>query len=256
MTGFLKSELNSFLLAVQFLTRVPVPASVNYSAEHFAGSVRHYPLVGIFIGTFAAGVYFVANAFWPPVVAVIVSSAASILLTGAFHEDGLADMFDGIGGGTTPERALEIMKDSRIGTYGMLAAVIAFSLKISSLTLLSEEMVVVTLVAAHGLSRLSSVVVIATSRYVREQGKSKPVATGSSRAGLLYAFAVGGICCAGLFLCLSPVVMVAALGGLLVGHISARFIFERKLGGYTGDCLGATQQFSELGIYLGVLACR
>lgn len=252
----IKAELQMFVLAVQFLTRVPIPAGNAYSPERFAASARHYPLVGVLIGCFSALVYLAGYMVWPALIAVLLSTAASMLLTGGFHEDGLADSFDGIGGGANRQRALEIMKDSRIGTFGMLAAVVVLALKISALTLLDATSVIYLLVAAHALSRLSSVVVIATSNYARHDGTGKPISTGITLTGLLYAMLVGAACCALLFFRLSPEVLGAALIGLLTAHVGIRLFFERKLGGYTGDCLGATQQVSEVGIYLGALACQ
>lgn len=252
----IKAELQTFVLAVQFLTRVPIPAGSAYTAERFATSARHYPLVGILIGCVSALVYVAGHMIWPALIAVLLSTAVSMLLTGGFHEDGLADCFDGIGGGTNRQRALEIMKDSRIGTFGMLAAVVVLALKISALTLLDATSVVYLLVASHALSRLSSVVVIATSHYARHDGSGKPISTRITRTGLFYAVLVGAACGALLFFRLSPEVLGAALLGLLLTHVGIRLYFERKLGGYTGDCLGATQQVSEVGIYLGALACQ
>ena len=129
----MKEQWAILLLAVQFLTRLPVPASAGFTPERLTAATRYYPLVGALIGGLVAVVYGVALLAWPPLVAVILSIAASLLLTGAFHEDGLADMFDGVGGGLTRERALEIMKDSRIGTYGAAALILALALKAATL---------------------------------------------------------------------------------------------------------------------------
>ena len=251
----LQSEFSTFLLALQFLTRLPVPTDGRYSTERFAASVRYYPLVGVFIGAVAAGVYFICSLFYTPLVAVLFSTAGGLLLTGAFHEDGLADMFDGVGGGRTRERSLEIMKDSRIGVFGALALFAALAIKIAVLTAFPVAVTVMMLVAGHGLSRWSSLLVIASSRYVREEGTAKPVATGIGSASLIVAtvFALG--CLAAVSVVSTPGIAAATLLGLVAGHAVSRLFYERKLGGYTGDCLGATQQMSELGMYSGVLAC-
>lgn len=250
-----KSELRVFALALQFLTRIPVTGDSIYSAEGFHASVRHYPLVGVLVGITGAIVFFAATQFWPPVIAVLLSTVATVLVTGAFHEDGLTDMFDGVGGGTSRERSLEIMKDSRIGAYGMLAALLVIALKVTSLTLMPAITIIYVLIAAHCLSRLSAVLVIASSQYARGDGTGKPVATGVSAVGLSYAIATGLACCGLVWFRVAPFTMLAGVAGLLGGHLLSRLIYERKLRGYTGDCLGATQQLSEVGFYLGVLAC-
>ncbi|MEM7781646.1 MAG: adenosylcobinamide-GDP ribazoletransferase [Pseudomonadota bacterium] len=249
----MRDETASFLLAVQFLTRLPVRSARLYSPERMAASVRYYPLVGLMVGSVSAGVYFLAHMVLPSVVAVLLAIAAGLLVTGAFHEDGLADTFDGIGGGLTQARALEIMKDSRLGTYGTLALVIALALKATTLSLLAATTVPLALIAGHGLSRLSSVLVIATSTYVRGEGTGKPVAGGITKVGLLIAVLTGGAVVAAWLVWQTPIALAGALGGLFVGHVSMRLFFERKLGGYTGDTLGAVQQASEIGFYLGLL---
>lgn len=242
------------LLAVQFLTRLPVPASAGFTPGRLTAATRYYPLVGALIGGCAAAVYALATLVWPPSVAVLLSIAASMALTGAFHEDGLADMFDGVGGGLTRARALEIMKDSRIGTYGAAALILALALKAASLAAMPAAAVIVALVAAHALSRFSAVLVIATSAYARDHGTGKPVAEGVSRESLRIATAtsLAGVIVLGLGVGFGAALL--AVAGLALGHFAMRRIFERKLGGYTGDCLGAVQQASELGLYLGLLA--
>ncbi|MEM9407812.1 MAG: adenosylcobinamide-GDP ribazoletransferase, partial [Acidobacteriota bacterium] len=131
--NWLRGELYTFLLAVQFLTRVPLPNWPIYTPERFGASVRHYPTVGLFIGAFSAGVLATASVLLPPLVAVLLSFAATIALTGAFHEDGLADMFDGVGGGNDRNAILEIMKDSRIGVYGACGLVSVLAIKAATL---------------------------------------------------------------------------------------------------------------------------
>ncbi|MEM7281768.1 MAG: adenosylcobinamide-GDP ribazoletransferase, partial [Pseudomonadota bacterium] len=250
-----KSEFFTLVLAIQFLTRLPVSMDGAFSPERQSASVRHYPLVGVFIGLMAAGVFWGLQLVFPLYVSVILSTGLTVLLTGAFHEDGLADTFDGVGGGLTPQRTLEIMKDSRIGTYGTLALIVVLVLKVGALSALSPVAVVVCLIAGHGLSRWSAILVIASSNYVRDEGTGKPTAEGIDMGPLIYASVTGFACIALIGIALSPAAALAATLGLLLGHIFLRLVFERKIGGYTGDCLGATQQSSELGVYLGVLAC-
>ena len=255
MIRALKNEFWTILLALQFMTRLPgVPASA-YSESRFSASVRHYPLVGLLIGLLAAAIFAIATRYFPHVIAVLLSTGALLLLTGAFHEDGLADTADGIGGGQTTARALEIMKDSRIGTYGSVVLFIALATKISALNSMGSNAVLVSLVAAHCMSRWSSVVAIATSNYVRDTGTGKPTAAGIRPFAMLYASIVGLAPVAALYFLWSPTVAAGAAAGLVVGHVLMRCFYQPKIGGYTGDCLGAVQQASEIGVYLGILAC-
>ncbi|MBU1286249.1 MAG: adenosylcobinamide-GDP ribazoletransferase [Alphaproteobacteria bacterium] len=250
----MKDQVASFLLAVQFLTRLPIPGWLAYTEARMAGSAAYYPLVGVLVGALCSAVFWGASLLFPPLVSIILAIAAGLLLTGAFHEDGLADTFDGIGGGHTRESALEIMRDSRLGTYGTLALVAALGLKAAILTDLPSHLLLYAFPAAHGLSRLSSVITIATSRYVRTEGTGKPVSQGISLPGLLIA----GITAAAILLTwiylLPAAPMLLGLAGLTIGHVAMRAFFEFKLNGYTGDTLGAVQQASEIGFYLGLLA--
>ncbi len=250
----IRDEAVIFLLAVQFLTRLPVPRGIGFSPERLSAAPRYYPLVGMIVGVICAGFFFAATTIFPNIVAVILAVAVGVLVTGAFHEDGLADTFDGIGGGATKERALSIMKDSRIGVYGTIALVLVLLIKIASLSSIQPHIAVIGLIAAHGVSRYSSVLVIATSHYVRDDGTGKHTAPGISSGGLIVATMTAVICVAGIAFWLSPVAALWCLIGLCIGHILMRLIVERKIGGYTGDTLGAVQQSSEMGIYLGLAA--
>ena len=250
----MRDEGASFLLAIQFLTRLPVGFRRLYSSQRMAAAVRYYPLVGLLVGGLSAGVFFLSHLVFPDWIAVLLAIAAGLFLTGAFHEDGLADTFDGVGGGLTRERALEIMKDSRLGTYGTLAIVIAQALKAGALIALTPELVIAAFIAGHGLSRLSSVLVIATSHYVRDEGTGKPVAGGVSLASLVVALMTGGVIIAAWCVWQTPLALAWAVAGLLLGHLLMRLFFGPKLGGYTGDTLGAVQQASEIGFYLGLVA--
>ena len=251
----MRDEVAKLLLAIQFLTRLPVPAGFSYTEERMSGSTGYYPLVGILTGGICSAIYWASSLIFPQSVSVIFAVAIGLLVTGAFHEDGLADTFDGIGGGHSREGALEIMKDSRLGTYGTLALIIALAVKIMALIALPPQILLFALPTAHGLSRLSSVIVIATSRYVRAEGTGKPVATGASLASLATACLTGSaivLVWAGL----QPhLILFGGLVGLCTGHALMRAFFEFKLKGYTGDTLGAVQQASEIGFYLGILSC-
>ncbi len=249
----MKDPVASFLLAIQFLTRLPVPGWFTYTEARMASSAAYYPLVGTLIGGFCSAVFWCASLLFPPLVSVLLAISAGLLMTGAFHEDGLADTFDGIGGGHTRESALEIMRDSRLGTYGTLALVAALGLKGATLTALPPHLLLYAFPAAHGLSRLSSVITIATSRYVRTEGTGKPVSRGISLPGLLIAGMTGAAILLAWTYLLPATPMLLGLAGLAIGHVAMRTFFEFKLKGYTGDTLGGVQQASEIGFYLGLL---
>jgi adenosylcobinamide-GDP ribazoletransferase len=255
MRARLADEIAILLLAVQFLTRLPVPGAGLYTPERFAATPRWYPVVGALIGLMTGSVFWLAVQVFPPLLAATLSTAAGILLTGAFHEDGFADACDGLGGGATRERALEIMRDSRLGTYGVAGLGLILATKILALSAVPAAAVPALLVAAHAASRASAVLVIATSTYVRDHGTGKPVATGMAAGSL--AFALFCVLAAALPAgsMLPAVALAGGLLGLIVGHWTMRRRFEPRLGGYTGDCLGAVQQTSEIGFLLGVLAC-
>lgn len=248
----IRREIEYFFGAVRFFTRLPVPAWVGHSAEALNCSARYFPAVGLLIGGLGALVYLGALMLWPQPVAVLLSMAATLYATGAFHEDGLADTVDGLGGGWDKARILEIMKDSRVGSYGVVATVLVLLGKFSLLAALDAGLVPFALLAGHAVSRFCAVGLLATMDYVREDAlsKAKPLATRLSGGALMVALVFAGI---GL-LPLPPARMVA---GLLLAALATVWLagkFRRWLGGYTGDCLGATQQVAEIAFYLGLLA--
>ena len=248
----LRRELEYFFGAIRFFTRLPVPAWVGHSAEALNRSARYFPAVGLLVGALGALVYLGAAYFWPPAVAVLLSMAATIYATGAFHEDGLSDTVDGLGGGWEKLRILEIMKDSRVGSYGVVAMWLALSGKFVLLLNMDAALLPVVLLAGHAVSRFCSTVLLATLDYVREDllSKAKPLATKLSLGEMSIAL---GFTLLGLAM-LPP---FKALSGVLLAALATVWLalkFKRWLGGYTGDCLGATQQVSELALYLGVLA--
>ncbi len=246
-------QLNYFLLAVAFFTRIPIPANTPFSAERLNHASRYFSLVGWIIGLCAALSLLFAYQLFPISIAVLISMSATIKITGAFHEDGLADMSDGLGGGMSQARKLEIMKDSRLGTYGALALQLAILIKFFALyEIMALGLIepLVALLVIHASSRAVAGSLIFDMPYVRESGKAKPLAQNQSRTDLCVLLAFGL-----LPLCLLSI--QAALGMLVIGIICRSWIKRwllRQLGGYTGDCLGATQQITELAYYLFWLA--
>ena len=256
------SGVRHFLLALQFFTRIPVTGRlaqwVGYSPAMLRASAAHFPAVGWVVGAIGALAMAGALLLWPPVVAAVLCTVVTVLVTGAFHEDGLADVADGLGGASTRERALEIMKDSRIGAFGAIAVVLALGLKFALLAALAGQGAFVAcagLLAAHVLSRLAPLAVMRASPYVGgEGGKSKPMADAVSGASV--AVAVLWSLPAALLLIVAGG-MVNGVAALIAAALVALFmvrLLRRRLGGFTGDGLGATQQLSELAIYLALAA--
>lgn len=243
-----------FVLAVQFLTRIPVRADGLYSPARMAAVPRFFPAVGVLVGALVAAVFWLAALALPQLLAAILATAFSLRLTGAFHEDGFADACDGLGGGMTRERMLEIMRDSRLGTYGAAGLGLMLAAKVAVLASLPLALVPVVLVAGHALSRGSAVLAMAGGRYMRLDGAGRYVQEAMDRSGWVWW---GGSLALVLVLALAglPVgAVLTGLAGLALGHVVMRRIYEPRLGGYTGDCLGAVQQCSEIGFLIGVLA--
>jgi len=270
MTRFLRH----YLLALQFFTRIPVTGRlagwVGFSPTLLRASVGHFPGVGWLVGGLVAALTALLLAGLPdggfsPLVAAVWGTAFGVLLTGAFHEDGLADVADGLGGSQDRDRALSIMKDSRVGAFGAIAVLLVLLAKVSLLALLgsvSSVVVCSALFLAHVVSRTWPLLLIRLMPHVGDLGdgagsKSKPLADQISGASLLTAFLW---CLMALALVVyaqsAPVALLQALATALAASGIAFFAmwrwFWRRLQGFTGDCLGATQQVCELAFYLGL----
>lgn len=247
----LSHHLRLVLTAIQYFTRLPVPHWVGYSERQLNDASRYFPLVGILVGLVSGAVFLLAVRVFPQPLAVVLAMLAGIFLTGGFHEDGLADACDGFGGGWNAPQILTIMKDSRIGSYGVLGLTFALALKYGALAAIPAAQFLSISVAAHAFSRFMAVSLIYTQRYVRDDdgARAKPAAQSLSPFGLA---------CAALF-ALAPLAWLGAAGvagaaGALVLRLVVAQYFYRRIGGYTGDCLGAVQQVSEIGFYLALLA--
>ncbi len=246
----LQQELSIFFAALTFFTRIPAPGWVAFSRESLNRSSRYFPLVGILVGVLSAFVFWVCHLFLTHSASILLSMAASILVTGAFHEDGFADVCDGFGGGWNKMQILTIMKDSRIGAFGTIGIAVLLLLKFTSLAEIPARLLPACIVAGHSASRACSVALTYWLRYVRENedSKAKPLATEISGKSLLIAFLFGFF----PFLWMRPVFLVCLLPLALTTAWLGRF-FRKRIGGYTGDCLGAVQQVTEVIFYLSVL---
>jgi adenosylcobinamide-GDP ribazoletransferase len=249
-------QVRLFFIALQFFTRLPIPAWVGFEASWLQHASRYFPLVGVVVGAIAASVYFAAALVLPAPVAAVLSTAASIYMTGAFHEDGFADTCDGLGGGYTRERALEIMKDSRVGAYGAIGIVCMLATKLSALAALPPRQAIAALLLAHPLSRLAATALIWRLDYVRGEGKAKPMAQQMTGAEFAIAATTAGLPAALLLAggWSTPRAILAAALAACTAALWLGRLFVRRLGGYTGDCLGAVQQLAEALIYMAILA--
>lgn len=245
----MRTELERFFAALRFFTRLPVPAWVGHRQDQLDRSTRYFPLVGWIVGGIGAAVTWLTSLVLPLSLAVLLGMATTLLVTGAFHEDGFADSCDGFGGGWSKAQILTIMKDSRIGSYGAIGMCVLLLLKWNALISLGVALLP-ALVAGHAISRTAATSLIFTLDYVRdENGKSKPLAV-HMRRGEFAAACLFGV----LPLVLLP--LHQAVQGLIAVIVAAwlmRRYTSRRIGGYTGDVLGATQQLCEVAFYLGVL---
>jgi adenosylcobinamide-GDP ribazoletransferase len=243
------AELRYFFIALGFFTRIPVPRRIGFDANGLSASARYLPLIGVLVGGLGALTHLAALRVFPVGIAVLLSMAATLAITGAFHEDGLADCCDAFGGGYTREDVLRIMHDSRIGAFGAIALIVTLALKWQALAALPPLRAAWLMIAAHAASRVAAISYLVTLDYARAEGKAKPVA---QRMPLL---TFGWAVVSGLPWLFWPdwragcvaLAALVALRGLLGRY------FVRRVGGYTGDCLGCAQQLFELAVYLVML---
>jgi len=251
----LKKEIQILLTAFMFYTRLPVYKFIKHEEKNLSLSVKYLPVVGWVVGAFSGLMYIVSQAFFSEFTAVVFAILTSVLITGAFHEDGLADTCDAFGGGWTKEKILLIMKDSNIGVYGTVALIIFFLLKIGLLieiySLLEPFQIILFTISVHSLSRFVASTFIYTHKYVRvsEDSKAKKMIQRESVNTLVWAgilaviplLLLGSISHWGLLLLLFPLFM----SKYFLGNY-----FNKWIDGYTGDCLGATQQVTEVIFYI------
>ncbi|MBV8681402.1 MAG: adenosylcobinamide-GDP ribazoletransferase [Caulobacteraceae bacterium] len=248
----LAREWRLFCCAVGFLTRLPAPALRDFQPAWIGRSARWFPLVGQIVGALSAAVFLAAGQLWGGAAAAILAVGAGVWITGAFHEDGLADTADGLGGGTSPEARLEIMKDSRIGTYGVLALGLVVGLRVAALAAMPGWEGAVALVAAHGFGRAAAVAAMATQPYV---GASTTAKAGASPQDPGKANAlVAGLAALWPFLLIPPRAALLSIGLAVAAAAIVGALAHRLIGGRTGDTLGAVEQAAETAVLLGAAA--
>ncbi len=263
----MKKELHILFTALMFYTRIPCPKNIDHNPDYLNKASRYFPLIGWIVGGLSFVVYSLSAVVFSVELAIILSMITGILVTGAFHEDGFADVCDGFGGGWTKEKILTIMKDSAIGAYGAIGLILLFVLKYQGLQQLivgsdahnsaidyPQMIILLLFVAGHSVSRLGAISIVFTHNYSREDAssKSKPIAQSFS-----WCEVVGS-----LFFGLFPLVLLSLfqwqillvlIPVFLMRFFLARY-FQKWIDGYTGDCLGATQQLCEVVFYLSVIA--
>jgi adenosylcobinamide-GDP ribazoletransferase len=240
-----------FLMAVMFLTRLPVTPLLRYDAELSPGMARFFPLVGWLVGIIAAVLLWLCSHAVPWLPAVILATALAILLTGAFHEDGFADMCDAFGGGWEKEQVLLIMKDSRLGTYGTLGLTLMLAGKISLLASLPPPTAIAALIAGHVLSRTTATSLLLTLPYVRDTEDPAKVKTPVSVFTVQDLLLVLATAAPALLLLPAHSWLTVIIGQLAVRSWAAWY-YRKRIGGYTGDCLGGAQQLAELCVLIAL----
>ena len=238
----IQRELQILQASLTFFTKIPMPPLVEYSEESFQKASRYFPLVGWIVGGTGACVFLGGSVLLPLPLAVLFSMTATILVTGALHEDGLADFFDGIGGGWTREQILAIMKDSYVGIFGTIALILSLGFKLLCLFSLPVDIIPLALICAHSLSRFSSISLLYTHEYARKDdssSKAQAVVERMSARTLLFT-ALTGILPVAVFsmITASWLIFWGCLLTMLCIRVGFGSYLSYKIQGYTGDCLG------------------
>ncbi len=239
-----------FLTAMQFLTRIPLPTS-PYEQDSLARAVKFFPVVGLFVGGSAALFHQLLTPHLPRFVTALLVIVFLVFITGCFHEDGLADAADGFGGGWTREQVLVILKDSCIGSYGGVALTLSLLARVLLLASLQLNQIAAFLIAAQVLCRWTTLPLsyyLDPARRDAETwaGQGARIAGLTTRstliAGTIFSFATAGVV-------LRMRALPAIAGAILLSLLSGLY-YKRRIGGVTGDCFGATNQFTEVFVYL------
>ncbi|MGB0506602.1 MAG: adenosylcobinamide-GDP ribazoletransferase [Pikeienuella sp.] len=244
----LTQELKYYLSAQSFLTRLPTPEWVGHDENRLARAAKWFPIVGLLLGIIAGSIWAIFSWLTAPTIAAGITMAALALLTGALHEDGFADCCDGLGGGSTTERALEIMRDSRIGAYGAVGLILSIGLRWSALSSFEIWSGITAFIIALTTARASMVLILRFGTYARPSGAADSAASGveidetamAIGLALLIALILGG-----------PTGLMVSIGAFILSFIWLKWL-TRKIGGYTGDGLGAAEQISQIFILIAL----
>ncbi|MEE9500072.1 MAG: adenosylcobinamide-GDP ribazoletransferase [Candidatus Omnitrophota bacterium] len=233
--------MKRFLIALQFLTVLPINIKSQIAEEDFGGSLLYFPVVGLLIGFVPAGMVLLLDFLPSPVVGMLIL-IISIVMTGGIHLDGFADTCDGFYGKWPKEKILEIMRDSRIGTMGAVGVVCLLLLKFTLIVSIPENVLWKQLIMMTVFARWSQVLACCTSDYAREEGKGKYFVSHAGKASLF----AGSVFTVIVFLLLMRfkgiVLLVPSFAGVLLFINYAK----KKIGGMTGDTIGATSEIAEI----------
>lgn len=245
---FIKKQTELFITALMYFSRIPIWKVYRGKVYHLNESIRYFSLVGIVIGCILAFFYFAFSSVFTREIATVLTIGLSCLLTGALHEDGLADVCDGFGGGWTKEQTLKIMKDSLIGAYGSIGISLLILIKYAAMLSIGKESICYAIILSSGISRAFSGSYIYTDIYVRDEkeSKAKDFKKGIKLIDLFLLFLFGLF---PFFILKKYELLFILLPLFLVRYLLINF-FRKKIGGYTGDCLGAAQQIFEVICYL------
>jgi adenosylcobinamide-GDP ribazoletransferase len=245
-------EVRLFRIALQFLTQLPSGAIQDWPADWLARCAKYMPLIGAIVGAIAGASIIVAAIFLPEPLPTVVGLVAAIALTGALHEDGLADTVDAFGGGRTRERRLEIMKDSRIGTYGTLALISVLALKGAALIAVAPVSAALVMIAGHAGARLAPVLTMwvlphAGNGNAKVSQKTSEITSAEVSVAVLFGLLPG------LILLPAAAFAIAMLVALAAAAVTA-LVAKRRIDGYTGDVLGAVEQIFETAFFIAAAA--
>lgn len=245
--------MRRLILAISFLTILPVTKNHQFHDDDLAKSAVYFPFVGFILGAVSWAIFRLMMPFAPLSVIIFVVLAMLTFVTGALHEDGIADAFDGFGGGYTPERILEIMKDSRIGTYGSVALIFLILGKYVFLNEMDPLLIPKAITAALVLSRWSPLPLMKLLKYPER-------ATGTGRAFVtqitkipVWSLLVSTAFTFGIVLFLLGYHGIFVIGATVLLMAVGYFFFKKKINAITGDCGGAILSLSELLTYFIVL---
>lgn len=244
--------MKNLLAALLFFTRLPLWRLVHVDSKHFCHVIHYWPIVGWLTASVMALTLWISAQIFPYLVAIILAVAARMWLTGALHEDGLADFFDGFGGSHSRVRILAIMKDSHIGTYGVLALSLYLLIMVCSLYEMPFKIAIVTILCADPFSKLAVSFITQILPYARTEQDSKAKVVYSSYPWAKKVVFVALVLIPALWM-LAPSLWFAFVATILMLVALISWI-KKRLGGYTGDCCGALFLLCELTFILSVLA--
>lgn len=248
----MKREIRIFFTALMFYTRIPCPPWVDHDPAYVAASARYFSLIGWVVGGIGALVFWLCSFLFSVEISLLLSMAATIRVTGAFHEDGFADVCDGFGGGWTREKILDIMKDSRLGTFGVTGLIMILTIKFFALRQIEVNWIPMAIIGGHVLSRTLAARMLARGRYVESNNLAKAgsAARKLPPKGLMLNIVIGLLA---FILLQNYLFLLVLIPLLLLEWLMFRF-YSKWIGGYTGDCAGAVQQLGEIVFYLSFTA--